>query len=78
MLLGGRFGYFLFFLLFRRREKGSVRGEKGGGYLFKNGEGERVSEEGRQGGAHWGWEGVAGRGGGGNIFFSGPKCPPRL
>ena len=40
--------------------------------------GARVSEEGRRGGAHWSWEGVAGRGGGLNTFCSGPKCPPRL
>ena len=28
-----------------------------------------VSEEGRQGGGHRGWEGILGRGGGLNIFF---------
>ena len=39
--------------------------KRGGWVLFKNGEGGRVSEEGRRGGAHWGWEGVAGGRGGG-------------
>ena len=56
---------------------GGVPGERRGGvtfYLEVEGGG-RVNEEERRGGAHWGWEGVAGRGGGLNIF-SGPKCPP--
>ena len=46
---------------------------KWGYFLFKKWRGGRVSEEGRQGGAHRGWEGVVGRGGGGrlNIFVSG-------
>ena len=42
----------------------SPRRKGGGDFLFKNGEGGRVAEEGRQGGEHWGWEGVAGRRGG--------------
>ena len=43
--------------------------ERGGYFLFKNGEGGRVSEEGRWGGSRRGWEGVAGRGGGAKFFF---------
>ena len=40
--------------------------KRGGGVLFIwNREGGKVSEEGRRDGAHWGWEGVAGRKGGG-------------
>ena len=57
---------FLFFLLFRGRGRGGgVRDETGRGVLlFGNQEGGRVSEEGKRCGAHRGWEGVAGRGGG--------------
>ena len=68
--LGGRFGYFLFFLLFRGRGKGGrVRGEKGGYFYLKIEKG-GCFEGGRRGGAHRRWEGVSGRGGQ-NIFFRG-------
>ena len=50
----------------------SPRRKGGGGNLvFGNREGGRVSEDGRRGGAQRGWEGVAGGGGGLNIFFRG-------
>ena len=63
--LGGHFGCFLFFVLFRGREKEEESEAKRGGYfLFRNREGGRVFEEGRWGGAPRGSEGVAGRGGG--------------
>ena len=68
----------LFFFPFWGRGKGtkSLR-RKGGMLLFGNREGGGF-EEGRRGGAHRRWEGVAGGGGAGGlkISFSGPKCPP--
>ena len=81
--LGGRFGYFLFFLL--RGGEGGVRGDREGGgvgFLLKI-PGGGVSQR--------GWEGARGPGGclqgiwrnwggggGAKYFFSGPKCPPRF
>ena len=53
----------LYFFLFRGRGKGGSPRRKGI-FSFKNREGGKVSEEGRQGFAHLGWESVAGRGGG--------------
>ena len=76
--LGGRFGYFLFFLL--RGRKGGVRGPGTGGegsvFIEKSQEGGE-SQRGRMGvrGAGRVWEFSGG--GGLNIFFFGPKCPPR-
>ena len=67
VILGGRFGYFLFFLLFRGRGKGGrVRGKKGGGILLWEIErGGGFSEEGG-GVVHTGAGRVSwGRGGGG-------------
>ena len=43
--------------------------KRGGELLLKMERAGEVSEGGRIGGAHRGWEGVAGRGGGGLIFF---------
>ena len=79
-VLGGRFGYFFyfFFCFGGRRKAGRSPTPNGGVLLFKNERGGRVSEEVRQGGAHRGWEGVAGRGGANFFFFSGPKCPLTL
>ena len=55
---------FIFFLVFRGREGAEESEAKSMGYfLFGNkGGGGRASEEVRRGGAHRGWEGVAGRG----------------
>ena len=58
-------GYFFIYLLFRGRGKGGVRGAKGWGTSISKQRGGRVFEEGRRGGAHRGWEGVAERRGGG-------------
>ena len=74
--LGGRFGYFLFFLLGDR--EGGVRGRRGGGggvrFLLKIPEG-GVSPMGE---GVCGELGILGGGGPGGAkdFFSGPKCPP--
>ena len=79
-LLGGRFGYFLFFLL--GEGEGEVRGgrERGGvGRLLKENPRRGVSRGGRGRGAgrvsaaNWG---IAG-GGGAKYFLGGLKCPPR-
>ena len=78
--LGGRFGYFLFFLL--RGEEGGVRGEREGGgsaFSLKIPGGGGVPGEGGRG--RGGREGVCREFGGicwwgGKYFFSGPKCPP--
>ena len=78
-ILGGRFGYFIFFSA-RGGERGSSRrrGGGGGGQVFienprRGGEAGRGRGAGRVSAANWGifW-------GGGLIFFSGPKCPPRI
>ena len=78
-MLGGRFGYFLFFLL--EGGEGGVRGhwEGGGRLLIENPRrGGGVSWVGEGGGVR-GLEGVCGGMGGGlNIFCSGPKCPPSM
>ena len=74
--LGGRFGYFLFF--FGRGEgRGSPRRWGGGGFDFL------LKIPGGGGSSRGGSEGPGGccgelgnLGGGLNIFFSGPKCPP--
>ena len=69
--LGGRFGYFLYFLLFRGQGKGGrVRGEKGVYFHLERERGGGVSEEGKRGGAHRRREGV---GGGGKFFFFGAE-----
>ena len=60
---------FLVFFCFGCGEREEESEAKGGDYLFRNREGGMVSEEGRQGGAHQRWEGVARRGGGLNIIF---------
>ena len=82
MLLGGRFGYFLFFLLWEG--EGGVRGagrQGGSVFLLKIPGGGGSPEDGR---GPRGREGVCSelgnfRGGGGaKYFFSVPKCPPRL
>ena len=66
------FGYFLFFLL-GEGEGGVEAPEGGGGSVFiekpRRGKGS-PGREGPVSAANWGiW--------GGDIFFSGPKCPPR-
>ena len=76
----GHFGCFFFSA---RGGGGSSRGQEGGGFCFilkilqERGVG-GVSQE--RGGGVRGWESVWGEFGGGgvNIFFSGPKCPPSL
>ena len=56
---------FYFFLFRGRGKEGGVLGDKGGWeFLLGNREGVEGSEEGRRGGAHRGWKGIAGRGGG--------------
>ena len=77
--LGGRFGYFLFFLLWGG--EGGVRdGRRGAGFGFLleiPGGGEGLQERG--GGGAEGLGGcLCGIGGGGlkKYFFGGPKCPP--
>ena len=82
-ILGGRFGYFIFFSARGSRGKGESEASggggggkfienprKGGGGVLQEGEGLR------------GREGVCGElgnfGGGGANFFSGPKCPPSI
>ena len=55
----------------------SPRRKGGGGTSYLEIEGGESFRGGEAGGAHRGWEGVAGR----RFFFfffSGPKCPPRL
>ena len=75
--LGGRFEYFLFFLL--AGGKGGVRGDRGGGgcFLLKIPGGGGSP---RRGGGRGGWVGVCGEfggeGGGLNFFFSEPKSTP--
>ena len=89
LLLGGRFGYFLFFLLGEGEGGVSSRRQEGGGSIFignprKGGGGfleeeEEEEEEGPRGReAVCGELGSLGGGGGAKDFFSGPKCPPRL
>ena len=77
-LLGGRFGYFLFFSA-RGRGRGSPRGHEGRASAF-------LIEDPTRGGGVFpgggGWEGVCGESGnflgGSKFFFWGPKRPPRL
>ena len=74
-MLGGRFGYFLFFSA--RGGEGGVRGDReAGGRFFENPRGGGVYQEGVGGGR----EGVCRECGGGglNILFSGPTCPPSM
>ena len=58
---------FNFFFCFGggEREEESEAKRVGGYFYLKIERGKGVSEEGRRGGAHLRWEGVAGRGGGG-------------
>ena len=76
--LGGRFGYFLFFLCSGRGKGESEAKEEKGSVLIEN----PRRGGGFPGGARGGQEGVCGElgtfwgGGRLNIFFSAPKCPP--
>ena len=74
--LGGRFGYFLFVLIGGR--EGAVRGaRKGGGRFSLKIPGGGVGSPRRGGGGEGSGGCLRGISGGGlNIFFSGPKCPP--
>ena len=71
--LGGRFGYFLFFLLFPGRGKGATKSSRGkGGYFYLD------TEEGgvpRRGGGvvHTSAGRCRGEGGGANFFFFGAE-----
>ena len=68
-VLGGRFGYFIFFLLFRGQGKGGrVRGEKAG-YFYLEIERGGGSKEGRRGGAHPALGRCCAEEGGGYFFF---------
>ena len=76
--LGGRFGYFLFFLLGGGRGSGSPRHREGGRFgLLKipGGEGGSPKRGGGGRGAGRVSAGNSGQGWGLNIFFSGPKFP---
>ena len=75
--LGGRFGYFLFFLL--GGGEGGVQGAGRGGREIFYGKSQEAGGVSRVGGG-WGGDGsgVCGEfGGGAKYFFSGPKFPPR-
>ena len=78
LFLGGRFGYFLFFLL--GGGEGGLRRQKGVGFSLKIPGGGGLPGERRRGGRRAGRVSARnwGGGGGAKYFFSGLKCPHSL
>ena len=80
-ILGGRFGYFLFFLLGEggRRSPRCRGGGTGDRFFIENPkEGGVSSTGGAEGPGGCLWQIGEFGGGGAKYFFSGPKCPPRI